>query len=167
MNAKEKQIEIITFYLKPTLKRFGYKTSGLNWWKDKGDFFYFINLQNYSFNSKDDVYFCFNIGVTLKATMKDLSKIKPNYYDVGIKLREDSYLTQERLKQEFRNNFGYNINNQTNVADFILEIRNDFENEILPSLEKLNSLKDCLARYENEIFFGEYFKKALIENNLV
>jgi len=167
MNAKEKQIEIISLYLKPTLKSYGYKTSGQNWWKDKGDFFYFINLQNYSFNSKDAVYFCFNIGVLIKATMKDSTQKKPNYFDPGIKLRENSYLTNERLKQEFRNESGYVIDNKTDVANFIIEMHNDFENEILPSLEKLNSLEDCLARYENVVLLGEYFKKTLIENQLV
>ena len=48
MTAKEKQAYIIKIYLKPTLKTFGYQTSGQTWWKDKGDFFNFINLQNYS-----------------------------------------------------------------------------------------------------------------------
>ncbi len=28
-------------------------TPGQTWWKDKGNFFNFINLQNYSWNSKD------------------------------------------------------------------------------------------------------------------
>ena len=44
-------------YLKPTLKKHGYQTSGQTWWKDKGDFFNVINLQNYSWNSKESIDF--------------------------------------------------------------------------------------------------------------
>src|SRR5690606_28661656 len=70
MTAKEKQAEFIKSYLKPTLKQNGYQTSAQTWWKDKGDFFNVINLQNYSWNSKDIVDFRFNIGIALKATVK-------------------------------------------------------------------------------------------------
>lgn len=70
-------MEIIKTYLKPTLKQFGYQTSGQTWWKDNGDFFTLINLQNFSWNSKDSVDFCFNIGVAVKATMTDKTKKKP------------------------------------------------------------------------------------------
>lgn len=76
MTAKEKQTYFIKTYLKPTLKTFGYQMSGQTWWKDKGDFFTLINLQNFSWNSKDKVDFCFNIGVALKAIMKDVDKKK-------------------------------------------------------------------------------------------
>ena len=62
MTGKEKQKELIKNYLKPTLKDYGYKTSGQTWWKDKGEFFTLINLQNFSWNNKDNVDFCFNIG---------------------------------------------------------------------------------------------------------
>ncbi|MBZ4033182.1 DUF4304 domain-containing protein [Flavobacterium sp. 17A] len=57
MNAKEKQLEFIKSYLKPTLKNLEYKTSGQTWWKDKGDFYTLINLQNFSWNTKDRVNF--------------------------------------------------------------------------------------------------------------
>ena len=70
MTAKEKQTEFIKNYLKPTLKKFGYLTSGQTWWKDKGEFFNVVNLQNYSWNSKDSVDFRFNIGIALKSYCK-------------------------------------------------------------------------------------------------
>ncbi|MCH7658849.1 MAG: DUF4304 domain-containing protein [Bacteroidetes bacterium] len=50
MTTKEKQAEFIKSYLNPTLNHFGYRKSGQIWWKDKGDFFNVINLQNYSWN---------------------------------------------------------------------------------------------------------------------
>lgn len=52
MNAKEKQTEFIKGYLKPKLKDEGFGTSGQTWWKNKGDFFIVINLQNSQWNSK-------------------------------------------------------------------------------------------------------------------
>ena len=92
MPAKEIQTEFIKTYLKPALKSFGYLTSVQTWWKDKGDFFILINLQNFSWNSRDNVDFCFNIGIVLKATMKDPNKKKPTVYDLDVYLREGFYL---------------------------------------------------------------------------
>ena len=92
MTAKEIQTEFIKTFLKPSLKSLGYQTNGQTWWKDKGDFFTLINLQNFSRNSKDSVDFCFNIGVALKATMKDTDKKKPTAHDLTVYLREGFYL---------------------------------------------------------------------------
>ena len=79
MTAKEKQTLFIKTYLKTTLKTFGYQTSGQTWWKDKGDFYNVINLQNYSWNSKDSVDFRFNIGIALKATLKVSTPATPYF----------------------------------------------------------------------------------------
>ena len=167
MNAKEKQIEVINSYLKPVLKSLGFKTSGQNWWKDKGEFFDFINLQNYSYNSKDRVEFCFNIGVCLKATMKDKSKSKPSYYDKGITLRENFYLLPDREEHDFRGKVGYLITDKTDLVNFILEFRYDIEFKILPHLNDLISLEDCLKKFRSTVFFGEIFENLIKENNLV
>jgi len=76
MTAKDKQTEFIKSYLKPTLKQNGYQTSGQTWWRNQVDFFIIINLQNYSWNDKDKVDFCFNIGIGLAATLKTRQKGK-------------------------------------------------------------------------------------------
>lgn len=47
MTAKEKQTYFVKTYLKPTLKTFGYQTSGQTWWKNKGDFFYLNKLAEF------------------------------------------------------------------------------------------------------------------------
>jgi hypothetical protein len=93
MTAKEKQIKFIKLYLKPILKQNGYQTAGLTWWKDKGEFFNVINLQNYSWNSKDNVDFRFNIGIALKATVKDEHKKKATYSDLTTNLDEGTFFT--------------------------------------------------------------------------
>lgn len=167
MTAKEIQTEFIKTYLKPTLKNFGYQTSGQNWWKDKGDFFTLINLQNFSWNSKDSVDFCFNIGVTLKATMKDTDKKKPTVHDLTVYLREGFYLPDNRQEYKFRNKTGYILTNQTDLGEFTDELKKDFENHIIPFLDKLNSLQDCIGKFGDVTFWGDNLKKVIAENNLV
>jgi hypothetical protein len=66
MNAKEKQNIIIKNIIKPLLKERGYKNKGNNYSKEESDFFKVIALQNFSWNSRDDVEFCFNFGVLVK-----------------------------------------------------------------------------------------------------
>jgi hypothetical protein len=166
MTAKEKQTYFIKTYLKPALKTFGYQTIGQTWWKDKGDFFTIINLQNFSWNSKDKVDFCFNIGVALKATMKDADKKKPTVYDLTVGLRESSYLSDSRQEYKFRNKTGYLMTEQTELNDFITELKSDFENDILPSLDKLNSLQNCVDKFGQVTFWGDHLKRILAENKL-
>jgi len=81
MNAKEKQIEFIKLHLKPFLKNNDYKTSNQTWWKDRGDFYNVINLQNYSWNTKEEVAFRLNLGIALKATVKDTTYKKISHFD--------------------------------------------------------------------------------------
>jgi len=160
MNAKEKQIEFIKTYLKPALKNFGYKTNRQTWWKDKGDFFILLNLQNFSWNTADSINFCFNIGVVLKTEMKDNSK-NPQIYDLTVSLRENFYLPDNRKEYLFRNKMGFILHDQTDLIAFTKEVKSDFENYILPKLDRLNSLQDCIDNFGNIPFFGDRLKNTI------
>lgn len=165
MTAKEKQIQFINTFLKPILKNFNYQTSGQTWWQDKGDFFTLINLQNFSWNNKDSVDFCFNIGIALKVTMKDSGKKRPAYHDLTVYLREGYYLFPNRSIHEFRNKTGYTVNEETDLGAFINELRTDFIDHILPPLEQLNSIQGCIDSFGDVPFWGEHLKKVI--NNLL
>jgi hypothetical protein len=125
MTAKEIQAGFIKTYLKPSLKKLGYHISGQTWWKDKGDFFTLINLQNFSWNSKESVDFCFNIGVALKAAMKETEKM-PTVHDLTVYLREDFYLPDNRQEYKFKNKTGYILTNQTDLREFTNELKKYF-----------------------------------------
>jgi len=167
MTAKEIQAEFIKTYLKPTLKNFGYQTSGQTWWKDKGNFFTLINLQNFSWNSKESIDFCFNIGVAIKATMKLTDKKKPTVHDLTVYLREGFYLPDNRQEYKFKNKTGYILTNQTDLNEFTNELKSDFENYIIPFLNKLNSLQDCIDKFGDITFWGDNLKKVIAENKLI
>lgn len=166
MTAKEKQTAFINTYLKPALKLHGYSTSGQTWWKDKGDFFNVINLQNYSWNSKERVDFRFNIGIALKALVKDERKKKATYYDLVVHQSEGSFLPDGR-NRKFGDNQGYSICYNTDLEEFIIAIKMDFENYILPKLDETESLQDCIQYYGELPFWGERLKILINENNLL
>ena len=163
MTGKEIQKEVIKVYLKPTLKDYGFKTSGQTWWKDKGEFFTLINLQNFSWNNMDSVDFCFNIGIAIKANVKNIDK--PTVHDLTVYLREDFYLSH-RLFNKFRNKTGYTITDKTNLENFIKSIKTDFEDKIIPFLENLNSIKDCIDKYGEVKFWGDNLKKVINEHKI-
>jgi len=167
MTVKEKQTVFIKAYLKPTLKNSGYQTARQTWWKDKGDFFTLINLQNFSWNSKESVDFCFNIGVVLKATMKDSDKEKPTVHDLTVYLREGFYLPDDRQEYKFKNKTGYTLTDQADLNDFGTELKSDFDNYILPYLDKLNSIQDCIDFFGNTTFWGDNLKRVIEENKLL
>jgi hypothetical protein len=167
MTAKEKQTEFIKTYLKPTLKNFGYQTSGQTWWKDKGDFFVLINLQNFSWNTKDSVDFCFNIGVVLKLTMEDTSKKKPTAHDLTVYLREGFYLPDNRQEYKFKNKVGYKLLDKSDIIEFTGDLKVDFEKYILPLLDKLNTLQNCIDTFGDITFWGDNLKRVIEENKLI
>jgi len=166
MTAKDKQQEFIKAYLKPKLKEWGYQTSGQTWWKDKGDFFNVISLQNYSWNSKDSVDFRFNIGIALKATLKDERKKKATYSDLTVHLDEGTFLP-DRINRKFGDNQGYSITDKTDLKEFLDALKADFETYILPGLEKPKSLEDCISYYGQFSFWGENLRRVIKEYNLV
>lgn len=166
MTAKEKQTYFIKTYLKPTLKTFGYQTSGQTWWKDKGDFFTLINLQNFSWSSKDRVDFCFNIGAALKVSVKDADKKKPTVHDLTVYLRESFYLPDSRQEYKFRNKTGYILTEQVDLNEFVTDFKYDFENHILPTMDNLNSLQNCVDKFGGISFWGDNLKRVIEENKL-
>jgi len=165
MTAKEKQIEFIKSYLKPTLKQNGYQTSGQTWWKDKGDFFNVINLQNYSWNSRESIDFRFNIGIALKTTVKDEQKKRATNKDLITHLDEGAFLP-DRKNRKFGNNQGYSITDKTDLEEFIASLKTDFEKHILPSIEESKSLADCVKFYERFPFWSDNLKRVINENKL-
>jgi len=160
ITAKDKQSIFIKTYLKPNLKAHGYSTNAQTWWRDNGDFFIIINLQNFSWNTRNNVDFCFNIGIALKSKIKDFSK-KPTHFDLTVRIREGAYLSESRKTTRYRSKAGYSIDQSTNLDDFIMEAKFDFEDEILPTLGKLKTITDCLDFYGNMPFWGSQLKKLL------
>jgi hypothetical protein len=162
MTAKEKQTELIKTYLKPTLKNYGYKTAGQTWWKDMGDLFIVINLQNSQWNSKEDLSFCFNIGMALTRRLKD--KNKAGYFDIaGIPLRHQVFLSENRNRDlnDGSGGLGYRINNNTNLDSFIIDFKRDFEDAILKVLDELKTIEDWIIFYNKFEVLSEYFKRDL------
>jgi len=168
MTAKEIQTEFIKTYLKPTLKSYGYKTAGQTWWRDMGDFFTVINLQNSQWNSKEDLSFCFNIGMALTNRLKD--KKKAGYFDiVGIPLRHQAFLSENRnqVLNDGSGGLGYRITNNTDLIIFIKEFKIDFEYSILKPLDELKTIKDWLAFYEKFDVLNKYLRQHLENEGLI
>lgn len=165
MTSKEIQTEFIKTYLKPTLKTYDYKTSGQTWWKNMGEFFIVINLQNSQWNSKEELSFCLNIGIALTAKLADKEKKKATYSDIATYLREDAYLTEDR-KQYIKSKggwLGYKITDKTNVKEFIADFKIDLEDNILKILDEFKSLQDCLSFYKQFDFWWNNLKRQIDE----
>jgi hypothetical protein len=167
ITAKDKQLVIIKTVLKPILKNHGYKTEGLTFWKDQGKFFIIINLQNFSWNSKNSVDFCFNIGIALISKLKDPQKKKANYHDCVAFTREPAFLSKDRINTKYRNKVQYSITNDTDIIDFGKEIAFDFENEILLKLDAMNELESWIIFFKDISFWKERLLRAIdLQNNL-
>ncbi len=162
-SAKEKQKEFIKTYLKPTLKDWGYQTSGQLWWKDRGDFFVIISLANSSYNLADHVLFWFDITLALTSKLSDPAKKKPTAKDmIDRNINEWTYLSKDRREHAFRDSRYIHLKEDTNLSEFIVEMKKDFENDILPCLEKLQTLNDWAVFYETSQLWNASFIKERI-----
>ena len=72
----------------------------------------------------------------------------------------------DRKNRKFGNNQGYSISDQTDIDQFIISLKNDFETYILPGLEEPKTLTDCVRFYEQFTLWGDNLKRVMAENNL-
>jgi hypothetical protein len=162
MTAKETQAHILKVCLKPLLKNSGYRTSNLNWWKEQGDIVVAINLQNFSWNTRDSIDFCFNIGIGFKAI---IGNEKPTILNSTITLREGSFI--QNRPHEFRDHTGYRLGSHSSTEGFMIELNKDFTQFILPKLESLRTVQDCLIEFGSLDFWGEHLRATLRKYNLI
>ena len=166
MNAKEKQTEFIKLYLKPFLKNRDYKNSNQTWWKDRGDFYNVINLQNFSWNTKDKIDFRFNLGIALKATLKDTTLKKVTHFDCVTHLGDGAFLPDSK-NRKFGSNLGYEIKSETHLDDFVISFFNDFSNYVLPKFEEPSNIKELIDFYKQFEFLGNQLEKQIEINKLI
>lgn len=134
-----------------------------------GEFFIVINLQNSQWNSKEELSFCLNIGVALTDNLADKEKKKASYFDCAAQVREGAYLSDERqqLLKDYGGWLGYKITDKTNVLEFTDYFKIDLEENILPKLDELKTLKDCIEFYDKFEFWGHNLRRQIEESGIV
>lgn len=156
MTAKEKQLAFVRDFLKPLLKAEGYKTAGNKWWKINEPYFNFIELQNFSWNSRNSTDFCFNFTTGFIAEV-DHSK-KPTIHD-GFAYVCESYFYVSK-NNYWKGVNGYHINDSTDLSKFSEQVLNDFKLLILPKFNLLTDA-DSIANFYSDEFWGPRVKQSL------
>lgn len=167
-SAKDKQTAFIRDYLKPMLKKCGFQTSGQKWWKDCGDFFIAIHLVNSSYNTREEVGFHFSIGPALKSQLCDPAKKKVVWQDMRFSEFDETAHLADKHRNPYRRN-DHNLiilKDDSDDDDFLREMRFEWEEEVLPSLDKLQTLNDWVKFYEASLWLSapraaEYIKKEI------
>jgi hypothetical protein len=156
ISAKEKQLSFIKGSLKPLLRSEGYKTTGNKWWKINEPFFNFIELQNFSWNSRNSVDFCFNFTTGLTSDIKNQNK--PTIHD-GIPYVRENYFKITK-SDYWKGGNGYHIDDNTDLGKFALQVLNDFKLLILPRFNLLTN-EDSIVRFYSDEFWGPRVKQSL------
>ncbi len=156
MTAKEKQSIFVKNSLKQLLKTEGYKTAGNKWWKINEPFFNFIELQNFSWNSRNSVDFCFNFTTGLKSDIKDPNR--PTIHE-GIPMIREGYFKVTKNDYWTGGN-GYHIDNNTDLDKFTEQVLNDFKLLILPKFNLLTNA-DAIVSFYSDGFWGPRVKQSL------
>jgi hypothetical protein len=149
MTCKELQAEVLKDSLYPFLGAHGFRRSRDASWRWRGEFGEIIHLQNFSWNSKDSVDFCFNIGIAIRPTEpKQL-----NYDDLQVHLRQESFLPSGSAEMH-RNKQGYSLNSKS-APTFGQSLLSDFRHHILPKLDALATLDAWEDFLDNAPFWKE------------
>ena len=86
MTPLEMQEAFIQNHLHPVLKSWGYQNHQETWWLDQGDFVRVIHLQNYPWNTRANIDFCFYLGTAPKGLLEY------TYFDMSDPLPEAAFL---------------------------------------------------------------------------
>jgi hypothetical protein len=107
--------------LQPILAALGYRNDENTWWVDQGDKVNLIHLQIFPWSTSQKLDFCICKGTASKG------KLKYAQGDMRNPIPLASYLPESRHQRPYRNHMGYSINDKTDFAEFLYEIRNDLE----------------------------------------
>ena len=126
-------------YLKPTLKTHGYKGNRLDFFKELKDVFTMVSFQNSAYSTQCERRFSLHLGVIKKTEMTDQDPKKLSFHSVGRNSHYgvDNFLSKERKENPYRDGQYYLIKRDDSITDFVKEFRTDFEDFILPTLERL------------------------------
>lgn len=58
------------------------------------------------------------------------------------------------------------LTEQADLNHFSNELKSDFENHILPILDNLNSIQNCVDKFGAITFWGENLKRVIVEKEL-
>jgi hypothetical protein len=156
LTAKEKQLIFIKESLKPLLKAEGYRTAGNKWWKINEPFFNLVKLQNFSWNSRNSVDFCFNFTTGFIADIENPDN--PTSYDGIPHIRENYFKVAKNEYWKGAN--GYHIDDNTDLDKFTGQVISDFKLVILPKFNLLTN-EDSILSFYSDNFWGPRVKQSL------
>jgi hypothetical protein len=137
--------KFMSSYLEPALKKRGYQRHEGTWWQSRGDYFLVIHMQPFSWIT-DGFAFCFNIGAAKSSDLRNTDNDRVIIDDCFAHAPETAFLSGSWEKHPFKRNVGYSVTEHAQPANFIRALTEDFENEILPCLESLDSLEDITEK---------------------
>ncbi len=168
MNAKEFQTKIIKEIIKPLFKEYGYGTKGNNFFKKQNNIVKAISIQNFSWNTKEDLEFCFVFGFYFFKNVNDEipQNISAHKSDFNL-IREPSFLPECRVKGKYRERFQYHIDLNTNYDEFLDLLIKDFKDYIFPKFEAINNINNCVEYFKDIKVFHDILTHILSKKELI
>ena len=126
-------------YFKPTLKAHGYRANGLDFFKERNEVFTMISFQNSAYSTQCQRRFSIHFGLVKKSEILDLDPKKLTFHNIGrdSHFGIDTFLPKNRTENPYRDGHYYLIERDDDLSDFTQEFKTDFEEHILPALERL------------------------------
>ena len=150
MKAVEKRNLVVKEVIKPLLKQAGFRCKKTSWWKELEDGYLFVYMKNSIFNSQQTgSSFCFQFSASYANEIHD--SLENQWIENQCScLEERDFLPYHGLFSQNRSNgLGYQIDGYKNyqlldtpVEEIISQIKNDFEQYILPAITDVKCVQD-------------------------
>ena len=149
MNSKEKRDRVVKEVIKPLMKKEGFKSKGLTWFKELEDAWLIVHMKNGRFNNEFTGFsFEFWFSITGKSELS--GAIEQEWIRNQMRgISQSAFLPYERFLTPYMTSFGWQIDGYRNnkptdypVESIMAHVREDFEQYIFPELAKIHNQSD-------------------------
>ena len=149
--SKEKRDRVVKEVIRPLMKKEGFKSKGLTWFKELEDVWLIVHMKNGRFNNEFTGFsFEFLFSITEKSELSEAIKIEQEWIrNQMCDISQSAFLPYERFLTPYMTTRGYQIDGYRNnkptdypIESIMTHVREDFEQYIFPELSKVHSLSD-------------------------
>lgn len=132
------------------LKPLGFKKKALNFYLQLADLGQIIQIQKSSYSTSFEIKFTINIGIFEPKFWLDYYDFKKTGVVPDFPTEPDCLIRKRIGQLQKTNDIWYEINENTDENALIFKMVENLKNEILPFLERLNTIEKIFQSFENE-----------------
>ncbi|WP_416729778.1 DUF4304 domain-containing protein [Fictibacillus sp. JL2B1089] len=139
---------IVKETIAPSLKKLCFKKKGNNFARTFPGFSWTINVQSSSWNTREDVAFTINRGISIECLYGTYYKDEPPKFPLEVDAVMRLRISERKSTTDQHEDSWYKLTPATNLEDLIEQVKGDIERVIIPHFQQLQSIQDIIIGLE-------------------